>query len=103
MAKAWMDLIAEVTDEKSFLRFLAALREDYETHERDCPRRSYFDCASADHWETTSIKDFLKSAEEWGGGDFADGEHYGEPLLRRVATLLFAGRHIRPDDRPYGK
>lgn len=95
------EMLGTVTDEKSFLRFLTALREDYEAHERDCPRRSYWDCATAQHWETTSIKDFLKSAEEWAGGDFVEGEHGGDPILRRVATMLYVGRNLRPEDRPY--
>jgi hypothetical protein len=92
------DLIAEVTDEKSFLRFLTALREESEVP-HDC--RSYFECASADHWETRSTADFLRSSEDWGTrGDFADGEHYGEPMLRRIATMLYVGKYYRPEDRP---
>lgn len=104
MAKALIDLVQEVTDEQSFLRFLHALIEDCESHERDCARRSYWDCAQSNHWETSSTKDFLKSAEDWAaGGDFAEGRHYDEPILRRVATMLYVGRNLRPEDRPYGE
>jgi hypothetical protein len=101
MPKAVEDLLQEVTDEQSFIRFLHALVEDCETHERDCPRPSYWDCAQSNHWETHSTKDFLKSVEDWAaGGDFAEGEHHGVPMLRRVATMLWVGRNLRPGDRP---
>jgi hypothetical protein len=94
------DLVREVTDEKSFVRFLHALREDVETHERDCTM-GYWACVQEDHWETRSIGAFLKSAANWGEGDFADGEHGSDPILRRVATMLYVGRHLLPEDRPY--
>jgi hypothetical protein len=100
MANELYDLLPTVTDEQSFLRFLAALRSDCETHEQKCQRRSYFECASENHWETHSTKDFLKSMEAWGSGDFGDGEHGGEPMLRRIATMLLVARGLRPEDRP---
>ena len=103
MADTLMDLVQKVTDEASFLRFLKALREDCEK-EQDCPRYNYFECAQAGHWETNSTKDYLKSVEDWAaGGDFAAGVHHGEPMLRRVATMLYVGRHLLPEDRPYDR
>jgi hypothetical protein len=100
MANDLMELLQTVTDETSFNRFLTALREDCEAHERNC-RLSYRDCAQENHWETASTKDFLRSVEDWAtGGDFAEGVHHGEPILRRVATMLYVGRHYRPEDRP---
>ncbi|HEV7766538.1 MAG TPA: hypothetical protein VGQ76_16170 [Thermoanaerobaculia bacterium] len=100
MANRLMELIEKVTDETSFLRFLTALREECEA-EQQCAG-NYFDCAQKGHWETRSTKDFLRSAEDWGtGGDFAAGVHHGEPLLRRVATMLYVGRYLRSEDRPY--
>ena len=99
MANVLQDLLGKVTDEPSFLRFLAALRADNEAHERDCRLRSWRDCAMADHWETKSIKQFLSSMESWGAGDFGDGLHGDEPLLRRFATMLYVGRGLRPEDR----
>src|SRR5687768_17232076 len=103
MANELYDLLGTITDEQSFVRFLKALREDCESHERDCDRRNYFDCATRNHWETHSTKDFLRSAEEWATeGDFGQGMHHGEPMLRRVATMLLVGRNLRPEDRPYG-
>ena len=94
-------MLETITDEASFIRFLTAMREDCERHERDCDRRSHFDCATNDHWETHSTKDFLRSAEDWAArGDFADVQLYGEPMLRRIATMLYVGRAYRPEDRP---
>lgn len=102
MSDKLVELIAEVTDEPSFLRFLRALREDAEAQSRDhdC-RRNYRECTADDHFETRSTRDFLKSVEAWAaGGDFAEGLHHGEPMLRRVATMLYVGKYYGPEDRP---
>ena len=93
MADALQELIEQVHDEQSFLRFLRALREDYEKTERECQNPSRHICIAEGHWESRSIRDFLRSAEEWGHGDFGDGRHYGDPILRRVATMLYVGRY----------
>jgi len=99
MADALIELLQSVTDETSFNRFLSALRADCETHE-SC-RGPYDECAQNQHWETHSTKDFLRSVEDWAtGGDFAEGVHHGEPILRRVATMLYVGKYLRPEDRP---
>lgn len=82
----------QVTDEKSFSEFLTALRKDCEWHERHCDRRDPMKCMEGYHFETRSTRDFLRSMEEWSQGDFADGEHGGEPILRRVAAMLWIGR-----------
>ncbi|MGH9419739.1 MAG: hypothetical protein ACRD3J_07195 [Thermoanaerobaculia bacterium] len=100
MSNKLIDLAQAVTDEPSFVRFLTALLEDCQQHDRDCQQR-WSECAMADHWQTRSTKDFLASIEEWAReGDFGQGEHHGEPILRRVATMLYVGRHFRPEDRP---
>lgn len=101
MSNTVRDLVEQVTDETSFLRFLTALREDCQTH-GNCSQRFYREeCVPNDHWETNSTKDFLRSVEDWAtGGDFAEGVHHGEPMLRRVATMLYVGKYFRPDDRP---
>jgi hypothetical protein len=105
MANRLTELLEKITDEASFNRFLSALREDCENHERDC-QRSYRECTAEDriaeeHWETRSTASFLRSVEDWAtGGDFAEGVHHGEPILRRVATMLYVGKYFRPEDRP---
>lgn len=100
MAEALTDLVQKVTDETSFLRFLTAFREECEAHARSC-RLPYQECSQADHWETRQTTDFLKSMEDWGTrGDFADGVHHGEPILRRLATMLYVGKYFRSEDRP---
>jgi hypothetical protein len=100
MADPLMELLQKVVDEASFNRFLTALREDCEK-ENDC-RGSYWACAQENHWETKSTAAFLRSVEDWATrGDFADGQHHGEPLLRRFATMLYVGRNLLPEERPY--
>ena len=100
MSDALMALVQEVHDEKSFVRFLSALRADCESSEHDC-ERSYNDCLPGGHWQTRSTKNFLRSVEDWAaGGDFAGGVHHGEPMLRRVATMLYVGRYLLSEDRP---
>jgi hypothetical protein len=104
MADRLYDMLPTVTDERTFIQFLQALRGECEQHEQTCDRRSYWTCAQQQHWETNSTKDFLNSVEDWASrGDFADGVHHGEPLLRRFATMLLVGRYLRSEDRPYGQ
>ena len=87
------EMVEQVTDEKSFNAFLVALRKDCEWHEREGKRHDRMECIEGQHFETQSTRDFLKSMESWAtGGDFADGEHYGEPILRRIATMMLVGR-----------
>jgi hypothetical protein len=91
-------MIEQVTDEKSFNRFLTALRKDCESHERDRNGHHPSDCVEGQHFETHSTRDFLKSMENWATkGDFADGQHYGEPILRRIAAMMWVGRLRWPD------
>ena len=99
MSARLQELVQQVQDEKTFREFLSVLREECEKSTHDCEKR-YDDCTAADHWETRSTKNFLKSMEDWSSGDFADGEHYGEPMLRRVATMLYVGRYLRHEDMP---
>jgi hypothetical protein len=100
MSDALMALVQEVRDETTFVRFLSALRADCESSQHDC-ERSYDDCLPDAHWQTRSTKNFLRSVEDWAArGDFADGVHHGEPMLRRVATMLYVGRYLLSEDRP---
>ena len=97
--EALLHLAQQVTDERSFVNFLSALREDCESSHHDCESR-YENCLEDGHWQTRSTKNFLRSIEWWAGGDFADGEHGGDPILRRVATMLCVGKHLRNEDVP---
>ena len=100
MANALMEMLGTVEDETTFIRFLSALRADCEASRHDCERR-YDDCLPEEHWQTRSTKNFLKSVEDWASrGDFADGVHHGEPILRRVATMLYVGKYLRHEDSP---
>jgi hypothetical protein len=100
MSGKFMAMLETVNDETTFLRFLTALREDCESSTHDCERR-YHDCLPEEHWQTRSTVNFLKSMEDWAvGGDFGAGRHHGEPLLRRVATMLYVGRYLRSEERP---
>jgi hypothetical protein len=92
------EMIEQVTDEKSFNRFLTALREDCEWHERNGSSHQSLECVEGQHFETHSTRDFLKSMENWATkGDFANGQHYGEPILRRLAAMMWVGRLRWPD------
>ena len=94
-----MELAQAVTDEKSFVRFLAAMREDCESSTHDCEAR-YASCLEQDHFQARSTVNFLRSMEDWSHGDFAEGQHGDDPILRRVATMLYVGRYLRSEDRP---
>jgi hypothetical protein len=100
MPNALPELLAQVEDETTFIRFLAALRADCESSRHDCERR-YEDCLENDHWQTKSTEKFLRSMADWATrGDFAEGLHHGEPLLRRFATMLYVGRYLLREEAP---
>ena len=83
------DLLEQITDETSFIRFLTALREECEAHEH----LSQDDHPEEALWTAFATKDFLRAAEDWASrGDFGEGVHHGEPMLRRVAAMLFSGK-----------
>jgi hypothetical protein len=101
MAETLPDLIEKIHDEQSFLRFFRALREDYEATERNCHNPHGHICVAEGHWESRSIRDFLRSSEDWGTrGDFGEGVHHGEPILRRIATMLYVGRYKLREEPP---
>ena len=94
-------LVEAVHDQVTFVNFLHGLREDYERTERECQPYPPHDCAEAGHWESRSILDFLKSAEDWAvGSGFGAGEDRGEPVIRTIARLLYVGRWKVRDVRP---
>ena len=88
MSKAYQ-LLERITDETSFIQFLTALREECEAQahmrQEDSPEEAL--------WTAFATKDFLRSAEDWASrGDFAEGVHHNEPMLRRVAAMLFSAK-----------
>lgn len=99
MPKATLELLQTVKDEPTFVRFLSALREDCEESTHDCERQ-YAECLPREHWQARSTVNFLRSMEDWSGGDFVEGQHGDDPILRRVATMLWVGKYLRPEDRP---
>lgn len=94
-----MNLSQQVSDEKSFVRFLAVLRENCESTSHRC-ESSYDSCYQENHFQSQSTKNYLLSMEEWAGGDFVEGLHGGDPILRRVATMLLVGKYLRSQDQP---
>lgn len=86
-------LLETVSDQGTFVNFLHALREDYERTERECQPYPKHYCAEEGHWESRSILDFLKSAENWAvDSGFGAGEDRGEPVIRTIARILYVGR-----------
>ena len=89
------DVLLRVTDEKSFIEFLRELAADFHR-----PPEKVFDGSEwieIVRWTNKSVPQFLLGGAAWGSGDFVEGEHGGEPLLRRVATLLYAARYSNLD------
>jgi hypothetical protein len=101
MYQELMDLSQKVTDEKSFCEFLTALRKDCESHQRDCVRHGSQECIEGHHFEAHNTRDFLYTMEDWATrGDFRDGRHYGDPILRRIATMLVVARFKTREPEP---
>lgn len=94
------DLVDQVCDEASFLRFLTALREDWEDEqakERAKPSSPYG--PGANGWENQTVGAFLEAAVRWAGDMPAErwAEVSGDPssqqnAWRRVAHMLLAGK-----------
>jgi hypothetical protein len=85
-------LVEQVVDEASFLRFLAALRDDWadeRARERAHPSPPYG--SGANGWENGTIGDFLDAAVHWAQADKA---HWAEQenSWRRAADILLAGK-----------
>lgn len=87
------ELIETVHDQVTFVHFLHALREDCERTERECQPYPRHHCAEEEHWESRSVVDYLKSAEDWAvASGFGAGEDRGEPVIRTIARILYVGR-----------
>ena len=85
----------EVSDEASFVTFLAALAEDWE-HERrkEAVAPSSPDGPGANGWENATIGAFLESAAAWAEVTANGTPFYKTPdnPWRRCAQVLLAGK-----------
>ncbi|MEZ4222502.1 MAG: hypothetical protein R3B13_16300 [Polyangiaceae bacterium] len=84
-----------VTDESSFLRFVAALAADWEDErekERANPSSPYG--PGANGWQNGSISAFLDAANAWGASTRAGTQFYTPPENPwcRCAHILLAGK-----------
>lgn len=89
------ELFDAVTDERSFLQFVNALRADREDEvakERVSPSATY-DTPGANGWYNHTIEDFLECATAWAE-DSAFGRTQGVPdnPWRRFAQFLYCGK-----------
>ena len=99
------DFLDSVSDERTFLRFLAALaadREDEVEKEKLNPSLPY--SAGVNGWEHWSIEGFLEAAAAWGESSI-DGmafqpelegfPKYEKPTnsWKRCAEILYMGKH----------
>jgi hypothetical protein len=81
------DLAVAVTDEASFLRFVAALRADREA-------AAVPSGANSRDWENDTIEDFLRAAQSW-----AEDSDFGRRVQlvdvspwKRFAAFLYSGK-----------
>jgi hypothetical protein len=87
-------------DQVNFVKFITALREDYENTERNCRPYPQHHCIEEGHWDSRTLRDFLRSVEDWGvRSDFGEGADRGEPVLRTVARMLYVGRFKVRDEQ----
>ena len=89
-------LVEQVTDERSFITFLAALAADHEDErakERISPSSPYG--TGANGWENGTIEAFLDSAAAWADASFDSLPLYTKPdnPWRRCAEILHMGKH----------
>lgn len=90
-----MKLEEEVCDEPSFLRFLAALAEDWEDERekgKSQPSSPYG--PGANGWENGTIGAFLERGSAWAEATAGGNQVYSPPqnVWRRCAQILHAGK-----------
>ena len=91
MEKPLDELLAEVTDEASFLRFVRALTEDYEADRAEAKRRPPAPYSAGPlGWENGTIGAFLEAGTAWAE-DSGDRGLSKNPW-HRCASILFAGK-----------
>ena len=89
-------LLDEVRDEPTFLRFIKALSDDWfedRTKEERNPSSPYVPTING--WENGTIGDYLESAHAWGKTwlDRPEENERGESPWRRAAAILYAGKY----------
>jgi hypothetical protein len=88
-------LLESVSDEKSFLSFVEALRIDRELDvaaEQKAPSNPYGQTAHG--WENTTIESFLGAAQAWAeASNFGATQNLGQASpWRKFATFLYCGK-----------
>ncbi len=88
------EIASEVTDERSFIRFLGLLAEDREKEKGlDKGHPSHARASGSLGWENVFIEDFLESASAWGSATI-DAEYPTKPEnpWTRAAQIICAGK-----------
>jgi hypothetical protein len=89
------ELLETVADEASFLKFVAALRQDRET-EVAAQKTTNVDPfgRGPTGWENHTIEDFLEAASSWAeDSDFGKSQGLtDENLWKKFAVFLYCGR-----------
>lgn len=88
-------LADSVSDEKSFIQFLAALAADWEEEqelEKSTPSSPY--SSGALGWENGTVGTVLDAAASWGSASIEGLTHYEKPQnpWRRAAHIIHAGK-----------
>ncbi|MCY1040896.1 hypothetical protein OV208_06130 [Corallococcus sp. bb12-1] len=84
-------LLDEVTDEASFLRFVVALQEDYEADRAEAARLPPAPYSAGPlGWQNFTIGGFLDASASWAEAS-SDWDPHENPW-RRCASILFAGK-----------
>ena len=89
------ELIDTVTDEKSFLKFVAELRRDREEEVEAQSAIPIDDCGRGPNgWENHTIEDFLEAAQGWAkDSDFGDSQNLKDASpWKKFAVFLYCGK-----------
>ena len=89
------ELINTVTDEKTFLKFVAELRKDREKEVKAQSATPIDHCGRGPNgWENHTIEDFLEAAQAW-----AEDSNFGESqdlkdasTWKKFAVFLYCGK-----------
>ena len=93
--KGVFESLERVTDEATFLVFLATLADDrLDEVEREKVAPSSPWGSGANGWENGTIEAFLERASEWGRASSNGLRFYSKPAnpWRRCADILYAGK-----------